>query len=134
MLKEPFLDFPEVGRVTDKTDSAGERGEVVTIEVSEESEDVLVRVETEYFAHDFHRKDFTVGHLGRRPSASQSSLWKEFFHKIISFAEDIYDKIIKVHFLALHDQWNNLLFLTCIFHRPEGLFNINTQLKTCTQR
>lgn len=134
VFKESLLDLPEVSRVTDKTDSAGERGEVVPVKVFEESEDIFVRVKIQHFAHDFQRKDFTVRHLWRRTSASQSSLGKALFHKIIRFAKDIDDKIIKMHRLALHDQWNNVLLLTCIFHRPEGLLNINTQLKTCTQR
>ena len=54
---------------------------------------------------------------GARPPISKGSLWKEFFHKIISFAEDIYDKIIKVHFFALHGQWNINLFLSSIDKR-----------------
>ena len=133
-FEKALFDEPEVCSLADEGDSTGQTGEVVTVEISEKAKDISIGIEAEDFADDFHGKHFTVCHLRGWPSRSKRPCWEEFVHKIISFAEDIYDKIIKVHFLALHDQWNNLLFLTCIFHRPEGLFNINTQLKTCTQR
>ena len=109
MFKQSLLNYPEICRLTNETDPAGESGKVMTVEVSEKSEDVFVGIETEDFADDFHCKYFAVSHLRRRASLSQGSFWKEFFHKIISFTEDIYDKIIKVHFFALHGQWNNVL-------------------------
>jgi hypothetical protein len=36
--------------------------------------------------------------------------------------------------LALRGQWNNFCLYTFLFHRPEGLFVINTYPKTCTRR
>jgi len=96
--------------LADETDSTTELGEVMAVEVFEKFEDVFVGVETEDFADNFHCKYFTVSHLWRWASASQCSFGEKFFHKIISFTKDIYDKIIKVHFLALHDQWNYSFF------------------------
>ena len=59
------------------------------------------------------------------------TLWKEFLHKIISFTEDIYDRIIKVHFFALHGQWNNSFFSSSIDQRA---FLYHYWAKTCTRR
>ena len=82
----------------------------------------------------FHSSSTSACMVRKRPSGSYGSCRKIIFHKIISFAEDIYDKIIKIHFLALHDPWNNFCSFTYLFHRPEGLFVINTYSKTCTRR
>ena len=101
--------------MADETNPTGELGEAMAIEVSEESEDVFVRVETKDLADYFHGKYFTVSHLWHRSSASQCSAWKEPLHKIISVVEDIYDKIIKVHCTPLHDRWNNSCFLPACF-------------------
>ena len=112
MFEELFLDAAEVCCVSYKTYAAGKRGEIVAVEISKKSEDVFIGVKTENFAYDFQGKYFAVRHLRHRTSASQCSFWKEIFHKIISLAEDIYDKIIKVHCTALHDQWNNFCSLS----------------------
>jgi len=96
--------------LADETHPSGEREKVMAIKVSEESEDVFICVEIRHFANNFHSKDIAPHHLGCRAPSSQSSFGKALFHKIISFAEDIYDRIIKVHCLALHDQRNNVCF------------------------
>jgi hypothetical protein len=103
--------YPQVGCLSGESNPTGELWEIVSVEIPEESKDVFIRVKTKDFADNFHRKYFTVSHLRKRPSGPEGSVWKEFFHKIISFAEDIYDKIIKIHFRVLHDQWNNFCFL-----------------------
>jgi hypothetical protein len=111
VFEETLFDQPQVGSMTDETDSTGESGEVVPVKIFEETEDVFVSVESEDFADNFYCKYFTVSHLWLWPSGPECSVWKEYFHKIISFAEDIYDKIIKIHFLALHGQWNSFCCL-----------------------
>jgi len=112
VLEKALFDKPQVGCMTDETYSAGQPGEVMGVKIPEKTKDVFVGVKTEDFADDFHCKYFTVSDLRLWTSGSEGSGWKEFLHKIISFAEDIYDKIIKVHFLALHRQWNSL----CLLH------------------
>ena len=115
-----------------EADSVSQGWKIVVVEILEESEDVFVGVKTGYFADNFYCKYFTVSQLRQRSSGSG---WKIIFHKIIIFAEDIYDKIIKIHFLALRGQWNNFCLLTSyLFHWPKGLFIINTYSKTCTRR
>ena len=115
-----------------EADSVSQGGKIVMVVTVKESEDFFVGVKTGYFADNFHCKYFTVSQLRQRSSGSG---WKIIFHKIIIFAEDIYDKIIKIHFLALNGQWNNFCLLTSyLFHRPEGLFAINMYSKTCTRR
>jgi hypothetical protein len=99
VLKQSLLDLPQVGCVTDKADATSEPREVVAVESFEELEDGLFGVQAEAFTYDFHRKYFAIRQLWQRSAFSKGSWWKEFFHKIISFTEDIYDKIIKVHFL-----------------------------------
>ena len=76
-----------------------------------EPEDIFVRVKAADFSHDFHCKYFAISQLRHWSSGSNMSGRKVFFHKIISFTEDIYDKSIKIHFLALHSLWNNFYFL-----------------------
>ena len=112
MVKKSFLNKPKICCVSDEVDSVSQGRKVVLVEIPEKSEDVFIGVKPEDFADDFHCKHFTISQLRQRPSGSYGSCRKEIFHKIISFAEDIYDKIIKVHFLALHDQWNNFCFLS----------------------
>ena len=125
VFDESFLNLPEICRVAGETNSTGELREVVSVEVPKESEDVFVGVETKNFADDFHGKYFAISHLWHGSSASQLSFWLEFFHKIISFTEDIYDKIIKIHCLALHDQWNNFCFLP-VYSIGQRAFLIST--------
>jgi hypothetical protein len=134
MLKKPFLNKPEVGCMSREINPVSQSGKVVVVESLEESKDVFISVESEDFADNFYGKYFTVSHLRKQSSGSERSTWKEIFHKIISFAEDIYDKIIKVHFLALRDQWNNFCSFTYLFHRPEGLFVTNRHIETYTRR
>lgn len=108
--EQPLLDHPELCRLPSESNSATELWEVMPVRPFEKSKDFFVGIEAEHFADDFHCKYFTVSHLWHWTSASECSFWEIFFHKIISFAEDIYDKIIKVHFFALHGQWNSNLF------------------------
>jgi hypothetical protein len=134
VLKKTLFDFPQISSMSGEADSARKVGKVVAVEIPEESEDVFISVKTEDFADYFHCKYLAISHLRHRPSGSERSVGKEIFHKIISFTEDIYDKSIKIHFLALHGKWNSFCFLTYLFHRPEGFFNINTTEETCTRR
>ena len=82
----------------------------MTIESFKELEDSLFGFQTEALTYDFHRKYFAVSQLRKWVAFSQSSWVKEFFHKIISFTEDTYDKIIKVHF-SPHMTKGTLMFL-----------------------
>ena len=109
VFKELLFHRLQIRSLPQKTDSTTELGEVMAVKSFEKFEDVFVSVEPEDFADNFHCKYFAVSHLRRWASASKGPFWKEFFHKIISFTVDIYDKIIKVHFFALHGQWNNVL-------------------------
>jgi len=111
VLKKTLLYCPQVGCMSGESNSAGKIWKVVSVEIPEESEDIFIGIKTKDFADDFHCKYFTVSHLRHWPSGSNMSWWKEFFHKIISFTEDIYDKSVKIHFLALHSQWNSFCFL-----------------------
>jgi hypothetical protein len=117
ILEQSLFHYPKVCCLAGKTDSAIEAGEVIGVEVLEEFEDVFVGIEAQDFADDFDAKYLAVGHLWRWASLSQGSFWKEFIHKIISFTKDIYDKIIKVHFFALHGQRNINSFLSSIGQR-----------------
>ena len=106
MFKKSLFKRPQIRGLPHETDPTTEIGKVVVVESLEEFKDGLIGVQTEDFPDDFHGNHFAISHLWRRTSLAQGPFGKEFFHKIISFAEDIYDKIIKVHFLALNDQWN----------------------------
>jgi len=111
VLEKTLLYYPQIGCMSDESNSAGKIWKVMSVEVPEESENILIGVKTKDFADDFHCKYFAVSQLRHWPSGSNMSWWKEFFHKIISFTEDIYDKSIKIHFLALDSQWNIFCFL-----------------------
>jgi len=117
VFEQPLLDRPELCRLPSESNSATELWEVMPVKPFEESKDIFVGIEAEDFADDFHCKYFTVSHLWHWTSAPKCSFWEIFFHKIISFTEDIYDKIIKVHFFALHGQRNSNLFLSSIDQR-----------------
>jgi hypothetical protein len=109
--EKALFHYPQVGCMSGESNPAGELWEIVRVEIPEESKDVFICVKTKDFAYNFHRKYFTVSHLRQRSSGPERSFWEKFFHKIISFAEDIYDKIIKIHFMVLHGQRNNFCFL-----------------------
>jgi hypothetical protein len=111
VLEKTLLYCPQIGCMPGESNSAGKIWKIVSVEIPEESEDIFIGVKTKDFADYFHCKNFAVDHLRHWPSGSNMSWWKEFFHKIISFTEDIYDKSIKIHFLALHSQWNSFCFL-----------------------
>lgn len=117
VLEQPLLDRPQLCRLTRERNSATESWEVMPVEPFEESEDGFVGLKAEGFTYDFHCKYFAVSQLWQWASSSNHSRFKAFFHKIISFAEDIYDKIIKVHFFALHGQRNGNLFSSSIDQR-----------------
>jgi hypothetical protein len=117
VFEEPLLDGPQFCRLTSERNPAAELWEVMSVKSFEEFKDGFVGVQAEEFADDFDGKYFAVGELRQWASSSKGSLWKEFLHKIISFTEDIYDKIIKVHFFALHGQWNNSFFSSSIDQR-----------------
>jgi hypothetical protein len=110
MLEQALLDRPQLGSLASETDSTTELWEVMPVKPFEESKDGFVLVQAEGFAYDFHGKYFAVSQLWHWTSSSKHSWLEEFFHKIISFAEYIYDKIIQVHFFALYSQWNRNLF------------------------
>jgi hypothetical protein len=99
VLEQPLLGCPQLCGLTSESNSATEVWEVMPVEPFEESEDGFVGLKAEDFTYDFHCKYFAVSQLRQWASRSNHSWFKAFFHKIISFAEDIYDKIIKVHFL-----------------------------------
>jgi len=111
VFEQPLLDRPELCGLTSEGNSASELWEVMLVKPFEELKDGFVGLKAKDFADDFHCKYFAVGQLRQWASPSKRSWPEEFFHKIISFAEDIYDKIIKVHFFALHGQRNNNGFL-----------------------
>ena len=71
----------------------------MAVESFKELENGFVGLLAEQLADDFHGKYFAVSQLRQWPSFSQGPFWKGFFHKIVYFAEDLYDKIIEVHFL-----------------------------------
>ena len=102
VFKQTLLDCPDVSGLTNVTYTRGKLWKVVSVESFEKLEDFFVGLKAKKFADDFHRKYFTVSQLWRWASLSESSFWEILFHKIVYFAEDIYDKIIKVHFFALH--------------------------------
>jgi len=111
VFKESVFDFPEVRCLSQECFTAGELREEMAVKSFEETEDGLIGIEAEKFADDFHRKYFAIRQLRLWASGSESPVREEFFHKIISFAEDIYDKIVKVHFYALGGQWNFFAFV-----------------------
>jgi hypothetical protein len=117
VFEEPLLDGPQFCRLTSERNSAAELWEVMAVKSFEEFKDGFVGVQAEEFTDDFDGKYFAVGQLWQWASSSKGSLWKEFLHKIISFTQDIYDKIIKVHFFALHGQWNNSFVSSSIDQR-----------------
>jgi len=121
-LKQFLLDRPKVGCMANEVYSIGQIWKVVLVEVFKKPKDFSVGLKAHVFAYDFHCKYFAIRKLWRGASLSEGSIWKMFFHKIIYLAEDIYDKIIKIHFFALHG-----LGLISVFysHRPEGIFCIN---------
>jgi len=128
VIKEPLFYPPQIGSMSDEIGPAGEVRKVMSVEILEEIEDFFVGVEAEDFADNFDCKYFTISQLRERASGSKGSIWKEFFHKIISFTEDIYDKIIKVHFLALNNRWN--YFVEYIFNsigQRAFLLSVNVQ-------
>lgn len=110
MLEQALLDRPQLGGLTNKTDSTTELWEVMPVKPFEEFKDGFVLVQAEDFAYGFHGKYFAVNQLWHWASSSKHSWLEESFHKIISFAEYIYDKIVQVHFFALYSQWNPNLF------------------------
>jgi hypothetical protein len=114
VLKKSVFDFPEVRCLSQERFTAGELMEEMAVKSFEETEDGLIGIETEKFADNFHRKYFAISQLWLWASGSKSSVREIFFHKIISFAEDIYDKIVKVHFYALVGQWNRFCFCLLI--------------------
>ena len=117
ILEQLLFDRPELRRLASEAHSATEIWEVIRVESLEEFEDSFVRFKAEDFADKFHCKYFAVSQLGHRSSLSECSLRKTFFHKIISFTEEIYDKISKIHFFALHGQRNISLLLSSIDQR-----------------
>jgi hypothetical protein len=106
IFEQPLFYPPEIGRLSYKINPAGQIREVMPVEIFEEIEDFFVGVKSKNFTDNFNGKYFAVSQLRQRTSGSKCSVWEEIFHKIISLAEDIYDKIIKIHFLALYSQWN----------------------------
>jgi len=117
VFKQSLFYRPEIGGLSDKTDPTTELRKVMAVESFEKFEDGLVGIQTETFADDFHRKYFTIRQLGQRPTFSEGSFWKIIVHKIIDFAEDFDDKIIKIHFNALHSQRNNVFTFNSIGQR-----------------
>jgi len=110
MLEQALLDRPQLGSLTSESDPASEVWEVMPVKPFEEFKDGFVLVQAEDFAHGFHGKYFAVNQLWHWASSSKHSWMEGFFHKIISFAEYIYDKIVQVHFFALYSQWNGIVF------------------------
>jgi hypothetical protein len=99
MLKQALLDRPKVSSLAKKTDAISQPWKKVMIEVLEKFKDFFVGLETQVFTYDFHCKYFTISQLRQWASLSECSGWKTLLHKIVYLAKDIYDKIIKVHFL-----------------------------------
>lgn len=114
VLKKSVFDFPEVRCLSQERFTAGELREEMAVKSFEETEDGLIGIKAEKFADNFHRKCFAIRQLRLWASGSESPVREKFFHKIISFAEDIYDKIVKVHFYALGGQWNRFCFCLLI--------------------
>jgi hypothetical protein len=102
VFKQTQLDCPDVSGLTDKTYTRGKLWKVVFVGSFKKLKDFFVGLQAKKFADNFHRKYFTVSQLWQWSSLPEGSVWEILFHKIIYFAEDIYDKIIKVHFFALH--------------------------------
>lgn len=120
VLEQSLPDRPQVRSVANEADATSKHREVMTVESFEDLGDCLSGFQTEVFTYDFHRKYFAVSRLRQRSAFSEASWWKEFFHKIINFTEDIYDKIIKIHFLSFMAK--GILMFLFDFHRPEGIF------------
>lgn len=100
VLEQVLLDRPQLCGLTSESNSPTQFWEVMSVKSFEEFKDGFVGVKAEDFAYDFHGKYFAVRQLRHWASSSKHSWLEEIFHKIISFAEDIYDKIIEVHFCS----------------------------------
>ena len=121
VLEQMLLGSPQVGSVADKADPGGQFREVMAVKSFEKFEDFFVGLKAKTFTDYFHCKYFAVSQLRQRASLSKCPLWKICSHKIIDLAKDIYDKIIKIHFIALHGQWNNVIVYLLI-PSTRGLF------------
>lgn len=110
MLEQFLFNRPQVCSMSDETNATSESGKVMSVESFEQIKDGFVPSQAQEFADDFHGKYFTVRKLWQWSSSSEGSLWKIFFHKIIYLAEDIYDKIIEIHFLPSIAKGTNIYF------------------------
>ena len=96
-LPDPFLDLPEVGRLTGEGGAMDlqELGEPFRVVAGEELVDALVGIYAQELPDHLHGDDLRVGELGRRAAPTVAPLASP--EQVVQHAEDAHDEGVKIH-------------------------------------